>query len=245
MRRAILRRFPVAFLLLAIALHSAPARAQTQTPEERCLAMRLALAGQIVSSSLACHAWGVASRTDPSADCVAHGEDTLAQQLRAAGCASEQQIAALLADARDATALVVGSQVQPSRLAQYESSLWDTLVIADLERAYQPGMSWPDESCRASGRCRGLIVLDCRTTQQASGQLDTTCDSLPESASEVHDAPVLTTENTSLPTGQILSRGSSGTSYEVVVTLSDDGSSYTGSGYIGSLPLFLRGRRIG
>lgn len=236
-------RFLLVAGLLLIAVDARPARAQTQP--ERCLAMRLALLGATVSNSLACNAWSVATRTEPSAPCLAHGEEKLAQQLRAAGCATDAQIADLVGNARDATALLVDAQVQGSRLAQYENTLWDTEVIADLQRAYQTGMSWPDESCRATGYCAGLMIFACHSTQHADGGIDTTCDTLPESSSQISGAPVLTTENTPLPTGQILSRGSSGSPYEVVITLSDDGSAFTGVGYIGAWPLFLRSHRIG
>jgi hypothetical protein len=234
-----------AFAVSLVVVVARPVSVLAQTQAERCLAMRLALAGVALSNSLACQAWSVATRTAPSASCLAHGEDQLAQQLRAADCATDAEIADLIEATRGAATTVVDSQVEASRLSQFENTLWDTEVIADLGRPYQEGMSWPDESCRAQGSCPTLILLDCRTTQHADGSLDTVCNSESQSASEVHDAPVITTENVALPTGEILSRGSSGASYQVVITLSADGSSYTGAGFIGSLPLFLRGHRIG
>jgi hypothetical protein len=114
----------------------------------------------------------------------------------------------------------------------------------DTVRPYQPGMPWPDLSCRAQGFCPDLMIVVCETTQEPDGSLETFCNSAPESSLELHGAPVLTTENVPLPTGEILSRGSSGGAYEAIVRLSDDGRSFTGTGYIGAWPMFLTGRRV-
>jgi len=52
-------------------------------------------------------------------------------------------------------------------------------------------------------------------------------------------------ENVPLPTGEILSRAGDGVStFEVVVTLSPDGETYTGRGHLGTLPIFIKGRRV-
>jgi hypothetical protein len=100
-------------------------------------------------------------------------------------------------------------------------------------------------SCRAQGFCADLIILVCETAAHPSGELDTSCNSLPESSTQIHGAPVITTENVALPTGDILSRGSSGSDYEVVIRMDESSQSFVGQGVIGISPLFLTGRRVG
>jgi hypothetical protein len=218
--------------------------ALAQTEAERCLAMRLALVGASLENSLACHAWSVATRSTPSEECLAHGEQRLAEQLRAEACGSEAEITSLVESARDATELLVGSQVA-DRLAEFENALWRTEAIIDWARFYSPGLPWPDLSCRSRGFCPDLMILVCDTTARSDGSIDTSCDSLPESNTVVHDAPVITTENVALPTGEILSRGSSGSFYEVVIRMDESGRSFVGQGSVSVMPIFLTGQRVG
>lgn len=229
-------------LMLGLVLTGSVTHAQTRA--EQCLAMRLAALGEAVSNALHCEAWAVATRTAASDPCVAHGHDEMARALRAADCASDDQIAAILDEARASTATLIGSQIVESRLAELDAGLWRTEAIVDFSRSYTPGLAWPDESCRSQGHCPHLIIVVCETTDRPDGTLDTLCQSAPESGVEVVDAPVVVAENTPLPTGQILSRGSTGLDYEMVVTLSDDGQRYTGTGWLGDTPMFLSGERI-
>lgn len=238
-----MRRSTILALTMLPCVLLVPGSALAQTAAERCLTMRLALLGAMLKNSLACHAWSVATRQSAPEACLAHGEQQLAAQLRARGCASEDEILDLLERGRDATALLVESQLSASRLADYETTRWKTEVIVDLAHSYQPDMLWPDLSCRATGYCASLMIFVCGSTQHPDGDTDTSCDTVPESSGQSSGVPVITTENTSLPTGEILSRGSS-PEYEVVISMAPDGSSFTGSGFVGTTPLFLTGQRV-
>lgn len=233
------------FLALAMlsSMVLASGSALAQTAAERCLTMRLALLGSTLKNSLACHAWSVATRTPAPEACLAHGEQQLAAQLRAGGCASEEEILDLLERGRDATALLVESQLSSSRLTEYETTQWRTEVIVDLRNSYQPGMPWPDLGCRTTGYCANLMIYVCGSTAHPGGSIDTSCNTTPESSGQSSGVPVITTENSSLPTGEILSRGSS-PQYEVVISMAPDGSSFTGSGFVATTPLFLIGQRV-
>jgi hypothetical protein len=237
-----MRRSTFLALTMLSGLVLVPGSALAQTAAERCLTMRLALLGSTLKNSLACHAWSVATRTPASEACVAHGEQQLAAELRARGCASEDEILDLVERSRDATALLVDSQLSASRLAEYETTQWRTEVIVDLVNSYRPGIPWPDLSCRATGYCASLMIFVCGSTAHPDGSVDTSCNTVPESSGQSSGVPVITTENTSLPTGEILSRGSS-PQYEVVISMAPDGSSFTGSGFVGTTPLFLTGQR--
>lgn len=239
-----LRRAAIFAIVFAVLTGAAAAHAQT--PAERCLTMRLALLGAAVSHRMQCHAWAVGSRTEPSEPCLALGDDGLAERLRSAGCASEEEIATLIDLARAGSDALVESQMVGSRVAELESGLWNTEAIIDLGRVYDPAMPWPDESCRSSGFCADLYILACETTEGPGGSLDTQCRSVPESNSQtVGSFPVFVTENTPLPTGEILSRAGDGvTTFEVIVTLSPDGRTYTGRGHFGTLPIFITGSRV-
>jgi hypothetical protein len=241
------RRAIVATLVIAVIAPFAIGSAHAQTPAERCLTMRLALLGATLSQRLHCHAWAVGTRTAPSESCLALGDTTLAERLRSAGCATEEEIATLLDLARAGSDALVESQTVDSRVAEFESGRWSTDVIIDLARIYDPAMAWPDESCRELGFCGDLYILACETTEGAGGALATTCRSVPESGTEsLGSFSVYVAENTPLPTGEILARAGDGsTTFEVIVTLSPDGQTYTGRGHAGTLPIFIRGHRIG
>jgi hypothetical protein len=208
--------------------------------------MRLSLLGATLSQHMQCHAWAVGTRTAPSEPCLALGDEALAEHLRRAGCASEEEIATLIGLARAGTDALVDSQTVASRVAEFESGLWSTEAIIDYGRVYDPAMPWPDESCRTAGFCADLYIIACETTEDPGGRLDTTCRSVPESSSQSGGSfPVFVTENTPLPTGEILVRAGDGFStFELVVTLSPDGQTYTGRGHLGTLPIFIRGHRV-
>lgn len=237
------RSLPFGIGLAVVALFAGTARAQT--PAERCLTLRLALLGSTVSTQLHCHAWAVGTRTATSDTCLAHGESALAERLRGAGCASEEEIATLMGLARASSDALVESQLVESRVAELESGLWSTEAIIDHGRTYDPAMAWPDTSCRSTGFCPDLHIIACDTTEGPNGSLDTTCTSVPESRYQTGPFPVFVVENTPLPTGEILSRAGDGSStFEVIVTLSADGTAYTGRGHLGTLPIFIEGRRV-
>lgn len=235
-----------AAIVIVLVLLSVAVAARAQTPDERCLTMRLALLGQALSQRMQCHAWAVGTRTEPSASCLARGDAMIAERLRAAGCASDAEIASLVDLARAGSDALVDSQTVDSRVAEFESGLWNTEAIIDRGRVYDPAMPWPDESCRSAGFCPDLYILDCETTEGPGGRLDTTCRSVPESGTQSQGTfPVFVVENTPLPTGEILSRAGDGNvTFEVVVKLSDDGRTYTGRGHLGALPIFITGRRV-
>lgn len=235
-----------AIIALALAAVSSAGSAQAQTPAERCLTMRLALLGAAVAQRMQCHAWAVGTRTAPSEWCLAFDDAAFAERLRAAGCASDEEITTLLDLARAGSDALVESQTVGSRVAELESGRWDTEAIIELRRTYDPAMAWPDESCRSSGSCPDLYILACETTEGPGGSLDTTCRSVPESGVQSWGTfPVFVAENTPLPTGEILSRAGDGVStFEVIVTLSADGQTYTGRGHLGTTPIFIRGRRV-
>lgn len=235
-----------ALTLVVLAILTGATAARAQTPAERCLTMRLALLGAAVSQRIQCHAWAVGTRTTPSETCLATGDSSLAERLRSAGCASEEEIATLIDLARAGTDALVDSQTVGSRVAELESGLWSTEAIIDQGRLYDPAMPWPDESCRSVGFCASLYILACDTTEGPGGRLDTTCQSVPESGVQSSGTfPVFVAENTPLPTGEILSRAGDGYStFEVIVTLSADGWAYTGRGHLGTLPIFITGRRV-
>jgi hypothetical protein len=233
---------PVALLLAVIVSARSSA---AQTPAEGCLTLRLALLGEAVSHRMQCHAWAVGTRAAPSEVCLAHGDGALAERLRSAGCAREEEIATLLDLARTGSDALIDSQTAESRLAEFESGLWNTEAIIDFGRIYDPAMPWPDTSCRATGVCPDLLIIDCDTTQGPGGSLDTTCRSVPESRFQLSNFPVFVTENTPLPTGEILTRaGDGGLPFEVIVTLSPDGTTYTGRGHQNTLPIFIMGHRV-
>ena len=169
----------------------AAAGVRAQPTAESCLAMRLALLGATVSTELHCQAWSVATRTPPSDACVAYAENDLSRRLREAGCASDEEIATLLELASASTDALVGSQVAKSRLAEFEDALWSTEAIVDFGRTYEPGMPWPDTSCRASGHCADLHIVACDTTASPDGTLATECKSAPESRSPERHVPGL------------------------------------------------------
>lgn len=235
-----------ATVVLALAVLTVAAAAHAQTPAERCLTMRLSLLGATLSQRMQCHAWAVGTRTEPSVPCMALGDAALAERLRSAGCASEDEIATLIDLARAGSDALVESQTIGSRVAELESGLWNTEAIIDYGRVYDPAMPWPDESCRSTGFCADLYILTCETTEGMGGSLDTACRSVPESRSQtVGTFPVFVTENVPLPTGEILSRAGDGNvTFEVIVTLSNDGRTYTGRGHLGTLPIFITGRRV-
>jgi hypothetical protein len=221
--------------------------AQAQTAAERCLTMRLALLGATVSQRMQCHAWAVGTRTTPSEPCLGLGDQALADRLRSSGCASETEIATLVDLARAGSDALVESQTVASRVAELESGVWSTEAIIDQGRTYDPAMSWPDESCRSTGYCADLYIIACDTTEGPGGELETACRTVPESnAQSAGSFPVFVAENTPLPTGEILSRAGDGsTTFEVVVTLSEDGQTYTGRGHFGgTLAIFIRGGRV-
>jgi hypothetical protein len=239
-----MRRLPSLVLVLFALVLSARA-GLAQTPAERCLSMRLALLGSAVSTQLHCHAWAVGTRTPAAEACLAHGENALAERLRGAGCASEEETATLIGLARASSAALVEAQVVESRVAELEAGLWSTEAIIDYSRTYDPAMPWPDTSCRSTGFCADLHIIACDTTEGPSGALDTTCTSVPESRYQTGSFPVFVLENTALPTGEILSRAGDGSSvFEVIVTLAPDGATYTGRGHLGTLPIFIEGRRV-
>jgi hypothetical protein len=123
--------------------------------------------------------------------------------------------------------------------------VWNTEAIIDFGRIYDPAMPWPDTSCRSTGFCPDLHIIVCETTEGPGGSLDTTCRSVPESRFQTSDFPVFVTENRQLPTGEILTRaGDGGPPFEVIVTLSPDGTTYTGRGHLDSLPIFITGHRV-
>lgn len=240
-----LRRAAAVALVFAVVL-TGSAAAHAQTPSEKCLTLRLSLLGAALSHRMQCHAWAVGTRTEPSATCLGVGDGALAERLRSGGCASEEEIATLLDLTRTATDALVDSQTVGSRVAELESGRWDTEAIIDLGRTYDPAMPWPDESCRSTGSCPDLYILACATTEGPGGSLDTTCSSVPESGVQSSGSfPVFVAENTPLPTGEILSRAGDGVStFEVIVTLSADGQTYTGRGHLGATPIFIRGSRV-
>ena len=242
-----LRRAVTVAVALVLAVLTGAVAAHAQTPAERCLTMRLSLLGTALSQRMQCHAWAVGTRTEPSEPCLAHGDVTLAERLRSAGCASEEEIATLIELAREGSAALVESQTVGSRIAELESGRWRTEAIIDQGRTYDPAMPWPDESCRSTGHCADLFIITCETTEGPGGTLDTSCRSLPESNTQLAGSfPVFVAENTPLPTGEILSRAGDGnTTFEVIVTLSADGQAYTGRGHFGTLPIFIRGSRVG
>lgn len=239
-----LRRAATVALVLAVLTGAVAAHAQT--PAERCLTMRLSLLGATLSQRMQCHAWAVGTRTDPSESCLAVGDVALADRLRSAACASEEEIATLIDLARAGADALVQSQTVDSRIAEFESGLWNTEAIIESGRVYDPTMPWPDESCRSTGFCADLYIIACDTTEGPGGSLDTTCRSVPESNSQTGGSfPVFVTENTPLPTGEILVRAGDGTTtFEVIVTLSPDGQSYTGRGHFGTVPIFITGHRV-
>lgn len=235
-----------ATIVIVLAALAGAAAAHAQTPAERCLTMRLSLLGAALSQRMQCHAWAVGTRRTPAEPCLAIGDAALAERLRSAGCATEEEIATLIDLARAGSDALVESQTVASRVAELESGLWNTEAIIDMGRVYDPAMPWPDESCRSTGYCADLYILVCETTEGAGGSLDTMCRSVPESNSQtVGSFPVFVAENTPLPTGEILSRAGDGVStFEVIVTLSPDGETYTGRGHLGTLPIFINGRRV-
>jgi len=239
MRRSMIAAV-VVLLVVSLATSS-----RAQTPAERCLSMRLALLGATMSTRLHCHAWAVGTRTSPAEACLAYGDAVLAERLPAAGCASEEEIATLIDLAQAGTAALVDAQTVASRVSEFESGVWNTEAIVDFARTYDPAMAWPDTSCRSTGHCPDLHILRCETTERPDGTLDTTCTAAPESRFQGSHFPVFVTENTALPTGEILVRVTDGGApFEIVVTLSADGMSYTGRGRIDALPIFIVGSRV-
>lgn len=240
------RRFTAALVLAVLATLVGDGAVHAQTPAERCLTMRLSLLGTLLSQRMQCHAWAVGTRTAPSESCLALGDAALAERLRSAGCASEDEIATLIDLARAGTDALVESQTVGSRVSELEAGLWSTEAIIDQGRTYDPAMAWPDESCRSTGHCADLYILQCDTNEAPGGSLETSCHSLPESNTQTSGSfPVFVVENTPLPTGEILSRAGDGYStFEVIVTLSADGWAYTGRGHLGSIPIFITGHRV-
>jgi hypothetical protein len=85
-----------AIVALALAALNGGVAAHAQTPAERCLTMRLSLLGSTLSQRMQCHAWAAGTRTQPAPSCLARGDLALAERLRSAGCASEEEIGKLI-----------------------------------------------------------------------------------------------------------------------------------------------------